>query len=165
MPNEISQLAEGLESADAAERQKSAEALAGLGEAARGAAVPLIRACSDGEDGVREWATAALEGMGPPSVDDLPAMAKLVSERNDDVAYWAITLIGRLEEQASSAVPQLCAALDRSHAPSVQQRAAWALGKIGRDAAAAMDALQRAAGARDPRLARLAQSAVEAIRG
>ena len=50
------------------------------------------------------------------------------------------------------------------HLP-VRQRAAWALGEIGPAAAAAVPTLQKAAGDPDPRLARLAQEAIDQIAG
>jgi hypothetical protein len=47
----------------------------------------------------------------------------------------------------------------------VRQRAAWALGKIGPAAKAALGTLKRAAGQGDERLARLAKESLESIGG
>jgi hypothetical protein len=47
--------------------------------------------------------------------------------------------------------------------PAVAERAAWALGKVGAAAAAARGPLEQAAGSANPRLARLAREALDAI--
>ena len=57
----------------------------------------------------------------------------------------------------------LAACLESDCDPSVAQRAAWALGKIGPAAAAGRAALEKAAAAADPRLARLAREALDAV--
>jgi HEAT repeat protein len=135
-----------------------------MGADARGAAVSLARAAGDEDESVGEWAAAALEGLGPPAVDELRELVRLFSDTNGDAAYWAITLIGRLAEEGAGAVPNLMTALSDSQIPAVRQRAAWALGKIGQPAAAALPALQAAGASDDPRLARLAAEAIDAIR-
>ena len=70
-----------------------------------------------------------------PRPADASALAALVNKPSLDVAYWAATLLGRLESQAAPAVPQLAEALDRHTESTVRERAAWALGKIGPAAA------------------------------
>jgi HEAT repeat protein len=129
----------------------------------QGAAVSLVRACGDPDDQVRQWAAAALEELGPPSVGDVSALSALLAGPCDDAAYWAATLVGRLGSTAAAAVPQLVQLLESPRAIASRQRAAWALGKIGRPAAAAVDALRQVAGGENPRLARLAQQAMEQI--
>jgi hypothetical protein len=79
------------------------------------------------------------------------------------VAYWAVTLLGRSGQKAATATAVLAGCLNAGCDPSVAQRAAWALGKIGPAAAAAGDSLEKAAAAADPRLARLAREALDAI--
>ena len=103
--------------------------------------------------------------MGPPEVEDIGSLAVLLSDPTADVAYWATTLLGRLEANAAPAVPALTAAVTDSKDMSVRQRAAWALGHVGPPAAPALDALKQAAASDVPRLARLAQRAVEQISG
>jgi HEAT repeat protein len=150
---------------DADRRAEAAEALCRAGAAASAAVVPLVRACGDEDDRVREWAVAALEDIGPPP-DGLSAqLAELVASTDALVAYWAATLLGRSGRNAASAVTALAGCLASSADVSVRQRAAWALGKVGPAARAARDALQKAAADADPRVARLAREAVEAIGG
>ena len=163
MSDEIANLITSLSSSDAADRISAAERLSQLGDSARDAAVALVSASGDDDEVVREWATGALEELGPPMSSDVAALADLLSAVHADVGYWAATLLGRLEEDAASAVAQLRKALTSHPSGSVRQRAAWALGKIGPKAAAAIDDLRRATSDDDPRLARLAERAIEQI--
>lgn len=156
-------LATQLGSADPQVRRKAAEALARLGEAAAPAAAALVRACADADEQVREQAVAALEDLGPPPAESVDQLVVLVADADPLVAYWAITLLGRAGRDAAGAVTALMRCLESPAELSVRQRAAWALGKIGPGAAAARDALGRAARGEDPRLARLAAEAIEAI--
>ena len=149
--------------ADASQRAAAAELLCRAGTAAAMAAVPLVRACADDNDQVREWAAAALEDLGPPPDDCIPQLVELVSGSHPLAAYWAVTLLGRSGQKAGVATAVLAACLDSDCDPSVAQRAAWALGKIGPAAAAGRAALEKAAAAADPRLARLAREALDAV--
>ena len=144
-------------------RADAAETLCHLGEAAAPAAVPLVRACGDDDDRVREWAGAALEGLGSPPAHTTSDLAGLAAAEDPLAAYWAVTLLGRLGEGAAAAVPVLIGRLGEDVDPAVAQRAAWALGKIGPSAAAAVEPLRHAATSDDPRLARLAGEAITAI--
>jgi HEAT repeat protein len=142
----------------------AAQALARLGEGARPAAVPLVRVCGDADEQVRAWAVAALESMGPPSPGDVEALAVMLDDAHPDVGYWSATLVGRRGLQGAAAVAPLTSALQRSPHAAVRHRAAWALGQLGRAAESSLEALRRAANSDDPRLARLAQQAINRIR-
>ena len=163
MPTDLSQLIASLKAPDESIRREAAEKLSHLGPDARPAAVPLVRACGDQSEEVSEWVVAALEEMGPPRASDVGDLALLVGDPSADVAYWAVTLLGRLEAEAAPAVGALAAAVSDAPEVSIRQRAAWALGKIGPPALAAIDALRRAESDEDPRLARLARQAIERI--
>src|SRR5262245_949175 len=63
---EINLLTKDLASDNPGTRVAAAEELARLGESAQTAAVPLVKAMGDSEGGVRDWALAALESLGPP---------------------------------------------------------------------------------------------------
>jgi HEAT repeat protein len=159
MTTDLSALVFSLRSGDPDERQAAAEKLSQLGPAAQPAAVALVEAC-ERDDEARESAVAALEELGPPPATDVMKLASLLQHPALDVAYWAATLLGRLEVQAAPAADDLIRAL-RSHAElAVRQRAAWALGKIGPAAIAAQEALRAAAAGSDPRLASLAREAI-----
>lgn len=165
MMAEVSSLTSTLAHGSPAERIVAAEALARLGEGARPAAVALVNALELEDDALRDWLVAALEGLGAPSVDDAPTLAALVQKPALDLAYWAVTLLGRLESQAAPAVPQLAEALASHPEPAVRERAAWALGKIGPAAHAARASLEAAAKGGNARLARLAGEALSQIGG
>ena len=150
---------EKLHSADVLQREAAAESLSQMGQDAAPAAVELVNACADQET-VRQWAVAALEDLGPPPIDSIQDLTKLVSSSDALAAYWAITLLGRAEEAATACQDELSAALNDSSAPSVRERAAWALGKIRASSPAATATLENAANSDQPRLARLAKNAL-----
>jgi len=160
---EIASLANDLKSADAPVRAKAAEELAHLVEGAQPAAVPLVLATSDADESVRQWATAALESLGPPRPSDVGKLAELLADSRLDVAYWAATLLGRLETGAGGGVPNLAKALQSHPESAVRERCAWALGQIGPAACSALASLNRAAADPHPRLSRLAKQAIEQI--
>ena len=112
---------------------------------------------------MREWAVAALEGLGPPFEQDVPKLATLLAEPNSDIAYWSATLLGRLGAAASGAVDPLATAVTSHPQLSVRQRSAWALGMIGPAAGKAAAALKSAAASDDPKLVREARRALEQI--
>jgi HEAT repeat protein len=149
----------------ARKRVEAAEQLAQLGPDARPAAVALVLACGDEDDEVRQCATAALEGIGPPEASDVEQLASFLEGRSPDVGYWAATLLGRLKGKGAAAVDALARAVAGSPHLSVRQRAAWALGEIGPAAVAAVPCLKKATADPDPRLSRLAQEAIGQIAG
>ncbi len=153
--------AEDLASTDPTRRRAAAERLTLAPDPA--AAVWLARATGDTDDQVRQWASAALEELGPPDVHDLTALAELLADGEPDVRYWAATLLGRLGEQAEPAIGALRRALDDDPAIAVRQRIAWAFGQMGPAATDAREALDRASRSEDPRLARLAQAALRTL--
>lgn len=154
-----------LSATDPKQRAQAAEQLARAGAEARAAAVALVRASGDREASVRDWAVAALEELGPPPESEIEPLAALVNNPDLNIAYWACTLLGRLQAASAAATPQLIDSLSRHGELAVRQRAAWALGQIGTKAKAARQALEHAAQSGDARLARLSRTAIEAIRG
>ena len=165
MPANLTPLVADLNSDNRAHRVRAAEEFSRLGSEAAPAAVALVEACGDESEEVREYVMAALEELGPPGREAIEPLVALLPHPTADTGYWAATLLGRLERHAAPAVPALVAALNGAEHASVRQRAAWALGQIGPSAAPAVESLTRAATARDPRLARLAQRAIKQIGG
>jgi HEAT repeat protein len=156
-------LGEQLAATDTEQRAEAAELLSRAGEEASAAAVPLVIACGDADERVREWAVAALEDLGPPPGTAIAPLTALVNNPDPLVAYWAVTLLGRSGQDAATAVAVLAACVESGVSVSVRQRAAWALGKIGPAATAARATLERAAGQGDERLARLARESLVSI--
>jgi HEAT repeat protein len=149
-----------LQSEDLGEREAAAESLSQMGADAAAAAVELVMACAD-QESVQQWAVAALEELGPPPTDSIPQLTKLVSSNDPLTAYWAITLLGRAEDSATTCQDELATALNDSATPNVRERAAWALGKIHATSPIATAALEKAVNSDQPRLARLAKTALE----
>ena len=158
-----SQQINDLNSPQVSVRRQAAEELARCPDAS--AAVSLIRACGDADEPVRQWAAAALEETGAPDAADVAALADLLDAAQGDVRYWSATLLGRLGERAASALGPLSRALDGDPDVAVRQRAAWAMGQMGRSAVAAKEVLTRATCGGDARLTRLAHEALKKIEG
>lgn len=163
MPDDIHILAESLRDGDAVEREKTAMLLASLGDLAQPAAVPLLLAVEDHSESVREHATAALESLGPPLPEDSSEIASHVLDDHPDVAYWSLTLLGRLRAEAGDFTPNIVRALSEHPELFVRERAAWCLGRIGPPAQSAIPELENAAQSESPRLASLAADALKSI--
>lgn len=163
MSHDVLKLIAQLESDDLAQRRGAAEELSQLGQAAGPAAIPLALASVDSNEEVRNFAVAALEDMGPPSVTDADELAEMIGHESPDVGYWAVTLLGRLGKDAKPYLPRLVEALSPPADVIVRQRAAWALGKLGRAGAKAIDALKTAAASDNPRLVKIAKKSIEEI--
>lgn len=127
-------LVDDLKSPDARTRATAAEALCHLGNAARDAAVALLRATADDDESVLEWASAALEDLGPPPATAIAELGAIVVGDQAGPAYWAATLLGRLGAAAKSVTPELSQAVAGPWL-EVRKRAAWALEKIAADGA------------------------------
>jgi HEAT repeat protein len=162
MVNDPQSCIKRLSSGNAAEQAAAAEALARMGKVAQPAATALVSALRIADAKTCEWCTAALEDLGPPSATDIPELTRLAGDKSLDVAYWAITLLGRAGNDAAPSMPTLVDLLSSSET-TLKERAAWALGKIGPAATTAVPALRAAAAGREPRLSRLAKQALDKI--
>lgn len=141
--NTVQQLIQQLEHAEMARRIDAAQQLATMGTDASLAVLPLIGHLDAPEESLREWSSAALEECGAPHVSDLSSLLEYLetpSDHSPTVLYWVLTLIGRLEKQASEATLPLCRFIERAETffPSNRQdeetrgmlgRAVWALAK------------------------------------
>jgi HEAT repeat protein len=164
MSQDVSSLITSLESSSVAARREAAESFARLGAEALSAVIPLVKACGDADEQVRDWSVAALEELPAPDASQLASLVPLVASESLDVAFWAATLLGRMEEAAEPAVPALANAVVNHPELVVRQRAAWALGKIGKPALSAIPYLETASTSEDARLARFATMALNSIR-
>ena len=130
MKSNVSALISALSNVDAASRTQAAEQLTQFGTDAQPAAVALVLACGDDDDGVRQSAMSALENLGPPEGADFSQLISLIKAKSPDVGYWAVTLLGRLKTEAVPALDALAQAAAESPHLLVRQRAAWALAEI-----------------------------------
>ena len=119
-----------LQTTDLSSQVAAAEELARMAEGAQPAMVTLVQHCGSADEDLRSWCTAALEGIGPPTTEQIDELALLARSANTDVAYWAATLLGRAGTLATSATPILAERSSDPTSPEVQKRAAWALGRI-----------------------------------
>lgn len=156
-------LIEQLGSSDLVTRRHAAEELAFSVENPAAASVALCLVVSDEDEEVRESATVALENITAPVQQDLQSLVDLLSAQQSDTGFWAATLIGRLGVEANSAVTEIAAVLQDINEPIVVARIAWALGKIGPAAAAALPALEALLSSDHPRVVRSAKQAIDQI--
>lgn len=160
---EASHAVQALGETNLEERRKAAEACAKDPNIAMAAIVPLCRCCSDSDEQVSQWSQAALEELGPPSADELSSLLELTTA-SESTAYWAVTLIGRLESKASSAAVPLAKLIENEKTPvEVGNRAIWAIGQIGVADEAIKATLENAAQSDNARTARLASKALSKL--
>ncbi|MFN3149397.1 hypothetical protein [Bremerella sp.] len=160
---EASHIVQALGETNLEERRKAAEACAKAPGIAMAAVVPLCRCCSDRDEQVSQWSQAALEELGPPSVDELSSLLELTTAA-ELTAYWAVTLIGRLESQGAPAAAPLANLIENEKTPAeVRNRSIWAIGQIGVANEAIKATLERAAQSDNARTARLASKALSKL--
>ena len=148
---------------DLAARREAARQLSLHPEEAQVAAIALVTAASDADESLREWAVSTLEDLGPPSAADLSELLRLADNSSSDIAWWAITLLGRLGPEASDAAALLARRSLDETSPAVRQRAIWALGQLGPAATGQRDTLVTLADSEDAQVARLARQALERV--
>ncbi len=167
MTDDLNELASLLTSNDPGKCLAAAEELSILGPYAQAVAIELVRAMASDSEEVREFVANVLEELGPPQIEQLAELVGMLEDTNADVGYWAATLLGRLGKTGKDAVPPLIEVATKISADlAVRQRAVWALGKIGRPAAAATAVLEQIVQANEnARLSRLATTAIERIAG
>ena len=149
----------------ASQRRDTIEKAALAPASAKPLALSMIAWCNDTDERIAEMAVAVLESMGPPRAEDISALITVLQSEAGSTAYWAATLLGRLQAGAADAVSALATASEKHPEVAVRERAAWALGQIGPAAASAVTTLQAAAASNDRRLARLATEAIKSILG
>lgn len=156
------QLAGDLLNGSPEQRASAAQTLSQLGAGAAPAAAALVNLAGDDASG--EWCVATLEELGPPPASQVGELAKLTTADNEATAYWAATLLGRLGPAAAPATGALARQAAEHPSLAAKERAVWALGKIGPAAAGAKPVLESLTKSDPPRLARLANEAIKAIK-
>jgi HEAT repeat protein len=163
MSKSVDQLCSELRNPDVAVRRAAAQQFAESPEASHDGCLTLLDAIEDDDEQVREWVSAAFEGMEAPDASAVPTLMKYLASEQSGGSYWAATLLGRLGPQASPATEALVAALLDHGSLATRERAAWAIGKIGAAAKSAIPALQQMLQSGMPRLSRLAETAIQSI--
>lgn len=123
--------------------------------------IDLLGAMQSSDEESRAWASDALETVEvlPPALAD--QVAQRCGSSHAAVAAWACILLTKLESDASKYQSAIVACLNEHPLLSTRQQAALALASVPNLGSAAIDALRRAADSDDPRLKRLACSALE----
>ncbi|WP_145115731.1 HEAT repeat domain-containing protein [Botrimarina mediterranea] len=162
---DVDQLAVALLTDKPSRRVAAAEELATLGPDASPAALALVTAC--GNPALVDLCIGTLEELGPPPVEQLPELAKLVASPDENVAYWAATMLGRSGEAATPFLAPLEETAKNDDALNeVRERAVWAIGKLGADAKPAEGTLRAIAeSGPTPRIKRLASTALANLGG
>jgi len=121
------QTIQNLHSADLETRIEAVGELMVGGPDYRGVAHEALFALADEDEEVREQIVGFLEELGPPVPSALALLIENCTANDDLVAYWSLTLIGRLGPDAASA-RDICqqVANDASRGPEVRRRANWA---------------------------------------
>jgi hypothetical protein len=125
-----------------------------------------IAGLSGADESALEEIVSQLESCGaPPAELRSELIAQLDHSDSDSLQrYWCLTLLGRDSDSATEPETAAIAAyLAEQHDMEVRQRAAWALGQLATVAARTRPALEQAASATNPRLARLAQQALDEL--
>ncbi|MDA8745880.1 hypothetical protein N9N28_14725 [Rubripirellula amarantea] len=159
----ISDLSNMLLSDDVAQRRQAAELLSQNADVAVDVAVELVRHVGDADRQVAEYCVATLEDLGEPAASQLEALSELATNENADVAYWALTLMGRGGITAAEHAMLLGDIVASEAEPAVRERAAWAIARIGPAAAVAQPQLESCQDAEPESLARAVAKALEAV--
>jgi HEAT repeat protein len=163
VPADISSLITSLGSEEQAVRLAAAEQLLQMGPDAAPACVALVEATDSADAETKDLVTAALEDLGAPRVDAIPALVAILPRSTLDAPYWSATLLGRLQADATAAVGPLTTTAEKHPETAVRERAVWALGQIGDAASSAVEALKKISAGGESRLATLARDAVSKI--
>ncbi len=124
---------------DQKQRQAAAETLGKIGADAASAIPALIDAMRDKDQFVRYHAVVALGAMGPAAPQAIPALKKALRDSYVEVCWAAVVSLGKISPR--EALPELIATLKTATSWSHRSEAAEALGKMGKDAQAAIPAL------------------------
>lgn len=85
----------------------------------------------------RKHATLVLGGLTPEDACPIEPLVQVLSSENDDLVFWSIVALGRLQHQAELAVGKISVIAKTHHAFGIRQVALTALSKIAPDSAAA----------------------------
>lgn len=159
----ITDLGEQLSSSDPPTRNNAAKLLSQNADAAVDVAIELVRYSGDPDRVVAEYCVATLEELGPPAASQLEPLAELAVSENPDVAYWAVTLMGRAGVAATDHAMLLGDIVISEADVVVRERAAWALSRIGPAASVAAPQLRSISEDQPDSLVRAVAKALETI--
>jgi len=122
--------------------------------------IDLLGAMQSSDEESRAWASDALETLEVLPLASADQVAERCSSPHAAVAAWACILLTKLGSDATKYQSAIVACLNDHPVISTRQQAALALASVPDLGSAALDALRQAADSDDPRLKRLAASAL-----
>jgi len=139
------------------------EALGSIGPSAETALPHILPYLWSNDRGLRVSAAKVMRRIAPEA--EVP-VADIVAQIADDPfgAYGAISALGEIDETSREAAVPLLVELLNSHDWRVRLKSLEALAKIGRDAAAASEAIERIGKDANPLVKRAASQALRAIK-
>jgi len=138
-PRAVAAVSQSLTDQDAEVRRLSAYALGAVGPPAKDGLPALEKSLADSEPSIRTAAAVAIQHIDPASKSFQPVLTAAIRAGDGRV----IRDVGGMGENGDWAVPALTSLLSHE-APQVRSLAAQSLGRIGKPAASARSALERA---------------------
>ncbi|HBN76770.1 MAG TPA: hypothetical protein DD473_13310 [Planctomycetaceae bacterium] len=122
--NNAENLAVELQSADLKTRQKAAEQLARMADEASPALIPLFDAINDVDETVREWSVEALENMGTPPQQQIPALTDYLNRtKSVDSRWFSLKILGRYGTEASEHFDLVTHYFSSNHPQNIRMQA------------------------------------------
>ena len=147
-----------LENKDAASRQEAVDVMAVIGPEASSAMPALLKTLDDDNTAVRMATLHALRRIGPGAKPAIPKLIEALSDRDDNFRHAAVDALSSIGPDAKAALPALLKAARQAEDSykvqpgpplmffqaerrSIDESVLLALGRIGRDDKAAIQAL------------------------
>ncbi len=133
-------------------------------ELARPQLKAIFASLESGQEESVNWATEALENMGPPLATDMNWLGSITSSPSMDTVYWAITLLGRSDESLDSVQDAVANAIVNSRSTvAIRRRAMSALAKVRVKSEATELAIQSALKSDDSQLVSAAREILQPV--
>jgi hypothetical protein len=133
-------------------------------ELARSQLRAIVAALQSEQEEPMNWATEALENMGPPLKTDIAWLGTVASSGSADAVYWAVTLLGRSDDSIDAVQDSIAnAVLNLQATPACRRRAISALAKVSTRSKATDSAIQSALKSDDSQLAGAAREILQSV--
>ena len=124
----------------------------------------IFAAIQSEQEELVNWATEALENMGPPLKSDIVWLGEIASNDSPDVIYWAVTLLGRSEDSIDSVQDALTRVFVAAKStPTNRRRAILALAKVLTRNSNTELAIQSALNSDDSQLVSVAKEILQSV--
>lgn len=133
---EVADLIAKLKDKDSDVRRAAAKELSELGPDAKSAVPDLSRTLKDRDLFVRRYSAEALGNIGSDAKSAIPGLSMLMNDERKEVQLAAVEALGKIGPDSITAL--VSAVKDPNKEPAVRGKAALSLGKIGKQARAAV---------------------------